>query len=78
MGQGSVSLLAEQQQLVVAALRLARGLQTSVRDLSRVDHPTVFAGAVPPSSTTVSMGMVGGVACGGGVWFQERLSDVTD
>lgn len=66
--------LAEQQQLVVAALQLDRGLQTGGGDLSRVDHPAVFARTVPPSSTTVTVGMAGG----GGVWLQERLSDVTD
>lgn len=72
-------LLAEQQQFVIAALRLARGLQTSVRDLSRVDHPAVFTGAIPSSSTTVSVVMAGGMACGaGGVLLQQRLSDVTD
>lgn len=73
------SLLAEQQQLVVAALHLAYDLQAGVGDLSRVDHPTVFTGTIPPSLTTVSTVMAGGVAYdGGGVWLQQRLSDVTD
>lgn len=72
-------MLAEQQQLVVAALHLACGLQTGVRDLRRVDHPTVFTGAVPPCSATVSMVMPRGVGSGGGrVRLQERLTDVTD
>lgn len=74
-----VSLLAEQQQLIIAALCLARGLQADVRDLSRVDYPAVFARAVTPSSTAVPMVMAGGVSCGGrGVWLQQRLSDITD
>lgn len=74
-----VSLLAEQQQLVITALRLAYGLQAGVRDLSRVDHPAVFTGTIPPSLTTVSTVMAGSMGYSrGGVWLQQRLSDITD